>query len=86
MSSAARRLRNEADAGRFLRRRRFQTRKLWLLFLAFSTYLTRIASPSPMLAIIQIVNLRASSTPVKKRNKMGPNHRHAKEMQELAST
>jgi hypothetical protein len=43
------------------RRRRFQTSKLWLLFLAFSTYLTRNASPGPTLAIIQIVNLRASS-------------------------
>jgi hypothetical protein len=71
MSSAARRLRNEADAGRFLRRRRFQTRNLWLLFLAFSTYLTRNASPGPMFAIIQIVNLRASSTPVNNKDQPG---------------
>ena len=49
----------------------FQTSKPWLLFLAFSAYLTRIASPGPTLAIIQIVNLRASSTPVHNKNQHG---------------
>ena len=49
---------NAPDPGRLRRRRRFQTRNQWLILLAFSTYLTRIASPGPMLAIIQIVNLR----------------------------
>ncbi len=43
---------------RLRRRRRFHTRKPWLFFLAFSTYLKQIASSGPMLAIIQIVNLR----------------------------
>jgi hypothetical protein len=63
-----RKLRNAPDPGRFRRRRRFQTRKPLLLFLAFSTYLTRIAAPGPMLASIQIVHLRASSTPVNIKN------------------
>ncbi len=66
-----RRLRNAADPGRSRRRRRFQTSKPWLLFLAFSTYLTPIASLGSMLAIIQIVNLRASSTPVNNKNQPG---------------
>jgi hypothetical protein len=59
---------NAADPGRLRRRRRFQTSKPWLLFFAFSTYLTRIAAPGPMLASIQIVHLRASSTPVNNKN------------------
>ncbi len=63
--------RNAPDPGRLRRRRRFQTSKPRLLFLAFSTFLTRIASPGPMLAIIQIVNLRASSTPVNNENQPG---------------
>jgi hypothetical protein len=55
-----------------LRRRiRFQSREMWLLFLAFSTYLTRIASPGPVLVIIQIVYLRASSTPVNNKDQPG---------------
>ncbi len=67
-SSVDGKLRNAADPGRPRRRRRFQTRKTWLLFLAFSTYSTRIAAPGPMLASIQIVHLRASSTPVYNKN------------------
>ena len=64
--------RNAPDHGRPLRRRRFQTSKPWLLFLAFSTYLTPIASLGSMLAIIQIVNLRASATPVNNKDQPGP--------------
>jgi len=64
-------IRNAPDPGRLRRRRRFQTSKTWLFFHAFSTYLTRIASPGPMLAFIQIVNLRASSTPVNNKNQPG---------------
>ncbi len=71
MSSVHGKLGNAPDPGRLRRRRRFQTSKPWLLFLAFSAYLTRISSPGLVLAIIQIVNLRASSTPVKKKNKRG---------------
>jgi hypothetical protein len=56
---------------RLRRRRRFQTIEPWLFFLAFSTYLTRIASRCPMLAIIQIVHLRASSTPVNNKDQPG---------------
>jgi hypothetical protein len=67
-SSVDGKLRKAQDPGRLRRRRRFQTRKPWLLFLAFSTYLTRIASRVPMLAFIQIVHLRASSTPVNNKN------------------
>jgi hypothetical protein len=70
-SSVDRKLRNAPDPARLRRRRRFQTRKPWLLFLAFSTYLTRSASPGPMLAFIQIVHLRASSTPVNNKNQPG---------------
>ena len=70
-SSVDGKLRNAPDPGRLRRRRRFQTSKPWLLFLAYSIYLTRIASPGPMLAIIQIVNLRASSTPVNNKNQHG---------------
>jgi hypothetical protein len=70
-SSVDRKPRNAADPGRLLRRRRFQTSKKWLLFLAFSTYLTRIASPGPMLVIIQILNLRASSPPVNNKDQPG---------------
>ena len=69
-SSVDRKQRNAQDPGR-LRRRRFQTSKPWLIFLAFSTYLTRIASPGPMLPFIQIVNLRVSSTPVNNKNQHG---------------
>jgi hypothetical protein len=64
-------IRDAPDPGRLRRRRRFQTSKPWLLFLAFSTYLTRIASPGPMLDIIQIVNFRSSSTPVNNENQHG---------------
>jgi hypothetical protein len=71
MSSVDRKLRKAADAGGLRRRRRFLTSKPWLLFLAFSTYLTRIASPGPVLASIQIVHLRASSTPVNNKNQHG---------------
>ena len=53
-SGADRELRNAPDPGRLWRRRLFQTSKPWLIFLAFSTYLTPIVSPGPMLAIIQI--------------------------------
>jgi hypothetical protein len=53
------------------RRRRFQTSMPLLIFLAFSTCLTRIASPGPMSAFIQIVHLRASSTPVNNKNQHG---------------
>jgi len=60
MSSVGRRPRNAADAGGLRRRRRFQTSKPWLLFLAFSTYLTRIAPPGPLLASIQIVYFQLS--------------------------
>ena len=60
MSSVGRRLRNAADAGGLRRRRRFLTSKPWLLFLAFSTYLTRIAPPGPLLASIQIVYFQLS--------------------------
>jgi hypothetical protein len=70
-SSVDRKPRNAADPGRLRRRRRFQTSKPWLLFLAFSTYLTQIASRGPVLAFIQIVNLRASSTPVNNKNQPG---------------
>jgi hypothetical protein len=70
-SSVDRKPRNAADPGRLLRRRRFQTSKPLLLSLAFSTYLTQIASRCPVLASIQIVNLRASSTRVNNKNQPG---------------
>ena len=70
-SSVDRKLRYAPDPGRLRRLRRFHTRKPWLLFLAFSTHLTRIASPGPMFAFIQIVHLRASSTRVHNKNQLG---------------
>ena len=66
-----RKLGNAPDPGRLRCWRRFQTRKPWLRFLAFSTYLTRIASPGPMLVIIQIVKFRSSSTSVNDKNQHG---------------
>ncbi len=63
-SSVDGKLRNAEDPGRLRRQRRFQTSKPWLLFLAFSTYFTRIASPGPVRCwpSSRFVNLRASST------------------------
>jgi hypothetical protein len=84
--SVDRNLRNVADRGRLRRRRRFQTRKPWLLFLALSRYLTRIASPGPMLwpsSRLSICELQPRQST--RRTNMGPNHRHATEIQELAS-
>ena len=48
-----------------------ETRKCGLIFIASSTYLTRIASPVPILPIIQIVNVRAASTSVNNKNQPG---------------